>query len=230
MVQKRYLLVLFLTVALFLVNALPGWAAEEGRDEVEVIVPPQGLTELDLEKEFCVYRGYSGAPVEVIVESSGLRLSALKISYDQHNQLLTAEEAVKLETEKMIATGERMVLTSELVRLPEGGEITILEPEEMRLVVGGAFSYHLEEETIQGEAGFTLWGPEWVMEGERFDGSMREEHVTAAGSPMIRWEEGILQGEAGTVITYDLASGQITAEGPTKTRFYQDRGVHSSGD
>ena len=223
-------MVYFLTIVLFLVSALPGWAAEGGRNEVEVNVPPQGRTELDLEKEFCVYWGYPGAPVEVLVESSGLRLTALKISYDQHSQLLTAEEAVQLETEKMVATGETMVITTELVRLPEGGEITTFEPEKMRLVVGGAFSYRFEDETFQGEGGFTLWGPEWVMEGERFDGSMRQEHVTAAGSPIIRWEDGILQGEADTVITYDLASGRATAEGPTKTRFYQNRGVHPSGD
>jgi lipopolysaccharide export system protein LptA len=229
MAQKRYMMILFLTVALFLVGALPGWAAAGDR-EVEIIVPPQGLTELDLEKEFCVYRGYPGAPVEVLVESSGLRLTALKISYDQRSQLLTAEEDVKLESEKMVATGETMVLTSELVRLPKGGEINTFEPEEMRLVVGGAFSYRLEDETFQGEGGFTLWGSDWVIEGERFDGSMRQEHVTATGSPVIRWEDGILQGEADTVITYDLASGQATAEGPTKTRFYQNRGVHSSGD
>lgn len=229
MAQKRSML-LFVTVVLVLVSALPGWAAEKGREEVEVVVPPQGLTELDLEKEFCVYWGYPGAPVEVIVAGSGLRLTALKISYDQRNQLLTAEKAVRLETGKMVVTGETLVLTSELVRLPEGGEITTIEPERLRMVVKGPFSYHLEEETFQGEGGFTLWGSEWVMEGERFDGSLREEQVTAMGSPVIRWENGMMVGEAGTVITYDLASGQATAEGPTKTRFYQNRGVHSSGD
>ncbi|NLW59277.1 MAG: hypothetical protein GX073_02900 [Firmicutes bacterium] len=230
MAQKRNVLVLLLTVAFFLVGALPGWAAEEGRNEVEIVVPPRGVTELDLEKEVCVYRGYSGAPVEVCVAGSGLRLTAIKISYDQRSQVLTAEEAVQLETAKLVATGEKMVVTAELVRLPEGGAITILEPERMHLVVGGAFTYGLEEETFQGEGGFTLRGPDWVMEGERFNGSMRGEHVTLMGSPVIRWADGILQGEAETVITYDLASGQVTAEGPTKTRFYQDRGVHSSGD
>lgn len=230
MTKTRSIMVLLITLVLFLLGAVPGWAAALGGREVEVNVPPQGLTELDLEKEFCVYRGTPGAPVEVLVVESGLRLTALKISYDQRGQTLTAEEAVKLETGKMIATGERMVLASTLVQLPEGGEITIFEPESMRLVVDGAFSYHLADETCQGEGGFTIWGPEWVMEGERFAGSMRQEYITLAGTPVIRWEDGFLQGEAETVITYDLASGQATAEGPTKTRFYQNRGVHPSGD
>ncbi|NLM36655.1 MAG: hypothetical protein GX202_00830 [Firmicutes bacterium] len=229
MARKRSTII-FITILLFLVGALPGRAAAAGRQEVEVIVPPQGLTELDLENEFCIYQGYPDAPVEVIVAGSGLRLTALKISYDQRNQLLTAEKTVQLKTERLFVTGEKLVLTPALLRLPTGGEITLLEPERLRMVVHGAFAYHLEEGTFQGEGGFILWGPEWVMEGERFDGSMRQEKVTVAGAPVIRWEDGFMQGEAGTVLTYDLASGQVTVEGPTKTRFYQDRGVHSSGD
>lgn len=230
MTQTGCFRLLFLTVVLLLVGALPGWAAVQTSGEVEVNVPPQGLTELDLENELCVYRGYNGAPVEVLMDGSELRLTALKITYDQRRQLLTAEEAVKLETAQMIATGETMILTQEQVRLPAGGEITTLEPEKVKLVVNGAFSYQFEDETFQGEGGTSLLGPEWVIEGQRFEGSLREEKVTVVDSPNIRWEEGFLQGEADTVITYDLNSGQAKVEGPTKTRFYQNRGVHPSGD
>jgi lipopolysaccharide export system protein LptA len=231
MTQDRGFRILFLTIVLLLGGALPGWGADEFGGGIEVNVPSQGLTELDLKNEVYIYLGYKGTPVEVLVDESQLRLTAQKIRYHQGEQLITTEEAATLET------------------------------KEWKLVSGGEISYQVTEDTFQGTGGFTLWGPEaeWMLQGERFEGNLPEGTVTAWGklkfrsgetwgeagtisyqqkeekmilteSPLICWEEGCLQGEAETVIVYDLASGQAKVEGPTKTRFYQDRGVHPSGD
>ena len=70
-----------------------------------------------------------------------------------------------------------------------------------------------------------VWG-----EAETVTYYQQEDRLILTGSPFVRWEEGFLQGETDTVISLDLASGQAKVEGPTKTRFYQDGGVHPSGD
>jgi hypothetical protein len=259
MTQDRSIRILFLTIVLLLGGTLPGWGVDEFGGGIEVNVPAQGITELDLKNEVCVYRGYKGTPVEVLVEEPPMRLTAEKVIYQQGEELLTAEEGATLETEQMIATGTKMAITPELLRLPVGGEITSLTPAAWRLMSNGEISYQLTADTFQGTGGFTLWGPEWTLQGERFAGDLQEGTVTAGGklqfrsgktwgeagtisyqqeeeklilteSPLICWEEGFLQGEAETIIIYDLASGEAKVEGPTKTRFYQDRGVHPSGD
>lgn len=257
--QDKYLQILCLILLFLFTVAVPGWATAQIGGGVEVIVPAQGLTELNLKTEVYFYRGSAGEPVEVQMEKPPMRLTAFQVTYDQGKQVLTAEKAAKLETEELAATGPTMILTPEEVRLPRGGEITAVEPEAERLVVNGAFSYQLTDESFQGTGGFLLQGPEWALEGEDFAGSLPEGEFTASGrlkfryrdlsgeaetiayyqqeerliltgSPLIRWEEGFLQGGAETVISYDLASGQAKVEGPTKTRFYQDEGVHPSGD
>ncbi|NLY91213.1 MAG: hypothetical protein GX081_06350 [Firmicutes bacterium] len=259
MKQGKYVQILCLILLFLLAVAAPGWAGGPIDGEVEVIVPAQGLTELDLKTEVYSYRGSSREPVEVHLENPPMRLTAFHVTYDQGKQFLTAEERVKLETEKLVATGPLMTLTPEEVRLPNGGEITALGPEAERLVVKGAFAYQFTDESLRGTGGFLLEGPDWMLEGEDFAGSLRAGEFTAdgrlqfryrdlsgeadsityhqkegrlilTGSPLIRWEEGVLQGGADTVISYDLAGGQAKVEGPTKTRFYQDGGVHPSGD
>lgn len=259
MTQGSGIRILLFTIVLLLGGTLPGWAAAEFSGTVEVNVPPQGVTQLDLKNEVCVYLGYNGTPVEVLVEKPQMRLTAHKVSYQQKEELLTAEEGVTLETEQLIVTGTEMVLSPEFLRLPAGGEITSLSSDGWRLVSDGEVSYQLAEDTFQGTGGFTLWGSEWMMQGVCFEGDVqkgtvtaweklefrseetwgeagtisyqqKEEKIILTGSPLICWEEGFLQGEADTVIIYDLASGEVKVEGPTQTRFYQDRGVHPSGD
>jgi hypothetical protein len=244
---------------LFFTLPLPGWAAEPVGGGVEVIVPAQGLTELNLKNEVCFYQGSPKAPIEVLLEEPPMRLWAVKVTYDQGKEVLTAEEAVKLEAEKLVATGPAMVFTSEQAQLPAGGELTAYEPEIQKLVVNGEFIYRFTDQSFEGKGGFVLQGPEWTLEGERLAGSwqegefmahgqlhfssqnvwgeaetvtyyQQEDRLILTGSPFVRWEEGFLQGETDTVISLDLASGQAKVEGPTKTRFYQDGGVHPSGD
>lgn len=255
----KYFQIFCLILLLFLTVALPLGATAQIGGGVAVMVPAQGLTEINLKSGVYFYQGSTGAPVEVQLEKPRMRLTAFQVTYDQGKQFLTAEEAVKLEAEKLVATGPTVILTPEQVRLPNGGEITAVQPETGRLVVTGAFSYQFTDESLRGTGGFSLRGPEWMLEGENFAGSLqkgeftasgrlrfrhrdlsgeaetityhqREERLILTGSPLIRWEEGFLQGEADTVINYDLASGQAKVEGPTKTRFYQDGGVHLSGD
>lgn len=253
--QILYLILLFL-----LTVAAPGRAAAGQSDGgVEVIVPADGLTELNVKTGVCLYRGSGAEPVTVRLENPPLRLTAFQVAYDQGKQFFTAEKAVRLEAEQLVATGQTLTLTPEEVRLPKGGELAGAEPERGRLTVTGDLVYRFIDGSFRGTGGFFLEGPDWRLEGETLTGNLREGKFTAggrlnfrygdlsgeaetityhrgdaklilAGSPLLRWEEGFLQGEAGTVISYDLASGEVKVEGATKTRFYQEQGVFPSGD
>lgn len=258
--EGKYIRIFGIILFFLLTVAVPGRAAgEELGSGVEVVVPAKGFTELNLKTGVCLYRGSGGEPVAVRLENPPLRLTAFQVTYDQGKQFLTAEERARLEAENLVATGPAMILTPEEVRLPKGGELTGVPPEAGRLVVTGVFVYHFPEATFRGTGGFLLEGAGWWLEGEELAGNVEEGEFTAGGrlkfryrdctgeaetvvyqreearlilkgSPLIRWDGGVLQGGTDTVISYDLASGQAKVEGATKTRFYQEQGVFPSGD
>ncbi len=258
--RAKLFCLIFLSIAFLFLFGLEGSAIDKVASAIEVIVPAQGLTELDLKNQICLYQGHLGAPVRVVISSPQMRLSAVQIVYDLENRSLVAEKQVEWQAEKagLQATSEKMTVTAELVQLPTGGEITFAQ-EEMRLVIKGDFCYQVPETTYQATGGFFLSGPDWTLEGQDLEGNLNNSSFVASGalsfthqqvegegevisydknegtmvlsgSPVFRWESGWLHGEAETVIIYYLETGKVKTEGPTKIRFAQEMGVNPDGN
>ena len=83
-----------MSIAFLFLFGLEGSAIDKVASAIEVIVPAQGLTELDLKNQICLYQGHLGAPVRVVISSPQMRLSAVQIVYDLENRSLVAEKQV----------------------------------------------------------------------------------------------------------------------------------------
>jgi len=256
----KYFLLLFLSSVLVLGFRMPEAAVALSINDFEVIVPAEGLTEVDLKTGVCVYRGQPERPVRVSVSSPAMQLTAATIIYDQGEQSLTAKQRVKLVQEEagLEVTGERLVITGEQVELPAGGRL-VATTGQASLVSSGTLRYREAEETVQVRGGFTLFYDDLSLNGQQLDGNLREglftargglsfEHpevageaerieydqtnqvITLIGSPQLRWAEGWLQGAQETVIIYNFTTGKAKAEGPTKMRVSRETVVNADGD
>ncbi len=256
----KYFLLLFLSSVLVLGLSMPEAAVALSVNDFEVVVPAEGLTEVDLKSGVCVYRGQPGKPVRVSVSSPSMQLTAVTIIYDQEKQLLTARQQVKLVLEEpgIEVTSEQLVITDELLELPDGGRL-ISTAEQASLVCNGTLRYRQAEEIVQVRGGFTLLYEDWNLEGQQLDGNLQERFFTArgglsfehpdvsgeagrleydqknelltlAGSPHLRWAEGWLQGAEETVIIYNLTTRKARAEGSTKMRVSRETVVNADGD
>ncbi|NLW56264.1 MAG: hypothetical protein GX050_06570 [Firmicutes bacterium] len=258
--RTKNLLLLFLSFV-FILSCSPQEAALAlAVSDFEVVVPAEGLTELDLKSGVCIYRGQPERPIRVLVSSPQMQLTAVTIIYDQEKQLLTANQQVELEAEEdgVQVAGEQLEITEEWAKLPAGGRI-VSTTEEASLVSSGTLCYLRAEEIVQATGGFTLFYEDWSLSGdqleanladgfftgrgalsfehpevageaERIEYDQKNELITLTGSPHLRWADGWLQGAEETVIIYDLTSGKAKAVGPTKMRFSQDTVVNPDGD
>lgn len=256
----KHLYLLLLSLVFLLGCGTKGAAVDLVLNDLEVVVPTEGLTELDLKSGVCIYQGQLETPVRLLVASPKMQLAATTIIYDREKQLLTANQQAELQAEEagLQATGEQMEITPETVKLPVGGKITATT-EDFLLVCTGVFQYQIPEETVQVTGGFELFHEGWSLKGQQMEGDLpdgfftargelsfehpevageaerieydqKNEIITFLGSPYLHWTDGWLQGKEETVIIYYLASGKAKAEGPTKMRVFQDTVVNSDGD
>lgn len=234
--KDKLLSILFLSIV-FLFFICPKAYAMDTITELEVIVPDEGWTDIDLKNEIFIYRGCLGSPVKVLNRSPQMCLTAVEIDYDLKKQLLAAKKEVNVQVE---------------------GEETTLISEGMKLVTE-SFIYQIQDSFFEADGGFFLTKEDWSLSGRHLEGNLNEntieatgelrfvqgttegkaetlsyseneEKVILTGSPIIRWEEGCLEGEKDTVIIYYLDTGKIKAEGPTNIKFFQEIEVSSGGN
>ena len=209
--KEKVLCLLFLSIA-FLFFLYPKAYAMESNTGLEVIVPEEGWTELDLKSEVFMYRGSLGSPVKVSSRTPQMYLTAVEIDYDLKKQLLVARKQVNVqvkEEEKSInAVSSEITANAESLNLSNGGEITLIS-EGIKLVTE-SFIYLFQDSFYEADGGFLITKGDWSLSGQHLEGKINDNTLVATGN--LRFIQGMTEGKAER-ISYSKDEGKMILAG-----------------
>jgi|GEM_PF-2110765 len=198
---------------LFLLGACTGSAAaaEETGMNLEVIAP--GGSDIDLRGELFNYYGTPEEPVTAVSFSPEFTVSAGNMKYDRREEVLSAAGGVLLYAEEMELRAEEIKFYLKREEFEAGGgfALTTGEMDLTGCMLKGCIAGGTLTATVKVGWRFR----EVEGEAEKLVYRQNEEKVYLSGKPVVRWEQGSMEGNE---VIVNLETGEITMTGPVKSK------------